>query len=120
MTAAPDRTTNDELTALTTDVGEQALALLRAFIREQLPQAELQQSLRELNAGQVMARHWGVLTTDPARADGLGVLQLVNSLEDNIEGQVQCYGESSLWDDLKELQTGLRRIRHADASRSPS
>lgn len=111
MMAGAGQARKDELDRLVITVGEQALALFRQFTREQISAMELQARLRELEAGTIMARYWDVLTSDPESVPSFEVLQLLSSLEGEMEYQVQRYGESSLWDDLKELQLAMRRIR---------
>jgi hypothetical protein len=58
-----------------------------------------------------MTRFWDVLTSDPESAPCFEVLQLLSSLESEMDYQIQRYGESSLWDDLTELESAVRRIR---------
>lgn len=107
--ATPAR--REELDRLALQIGDQALGLFRQFTREEISATELGIRLQELEAGAVMARYWDVLTREPASAPCFVVLQLVNSLAQDMPYQVQRYGESSLWDDLKELQLATRRIR---------
>ena len=100
-----------ELNHLTMAAGEQALALFRQFTREEISAKELQTELVGLGTEGIIARHWESLTADPERTPCFEVLQLLNSLAGELEYQVERYGESSLWDDLNELQTAVRRLR---------
>jgi len=102
--------TRNELHRLAKDVGERALILLREFTREQISAIELQTRLRELKSGNIMTQYWDILTSDPQSAPCFEVLQLLSSLEGEMEHQVQSYGESSLWDDMTELQLAVRRV----------
>jgi replicative superfamily II helicase len=104
-------TRKEELNHLTTELGERALALFRQFTSEKASAIELQARLRELDTGPIMTRFWDVLTSDMESAPCFEVLQLLSSLESEMDYQIQRYGESSLWDDLTELESAVRRIR---------
>jgi hypothetical protein len=92
-------------------VGERALSLLRRFTRDQISSPQLQEGLRDLEVAGIMARHWNTLTRNPQTAPCFHVLQLLNSLDQELDSQLERYGESSLWDDLTELQTAVERVR---------
>lgn len=111
MTAQAEQNRQGELSCLATEVGERALDAFRQFTREQISAAELQARLRELEAGSIMASYWDLLTSSPENVPCFEILQLLDSLGGEMEYQVERYGESSLWDDLEELQRALRRIR---------
>jgi sulfite reductase alpha subunit-like flavoprotein len=114
VTSETEQTKKDELHRLTREVSERALALLRQFKREQLSPSELQTRLRQLEPGDIMTRYWSVLTRDKESAPCFEVLQLLSSLEREMDYQVERYGESSLWDDLTELQSAVQRVRKLD------
>ena len=100
-----------ELNRLAMTAGEQALALFRQFTREEVSAKELQTRLVGLGTEAIIARHWESLTAGPERVPCFEVLQLLSSLAGELEYQVERYGESSLWDDLTELQAAVRRLR---------
>jgi len=108
---------NDELLCHTIELGERALALFRQFTREQIAATELQTGLRQLDTASIMSRHWDVLTREPECVPCLEVLQLLTSLAGEMEHQVERYGESSLWDDLDELQGAVRRVKKLASDR---
>ena len=92
------------------EVAGLALALLRQYTRDEISSTELQTGLRALNTGDIMTRYWDILTSDAQNSPCFEVLQLLSSLDQEMESQLRRYGESSLWDDLTELQTAIQRI----------
>jgi hypothetical protein len=112
VTSEHGKTRRDELRRLTEDLGEQALSLLRQFTRGQTSTIELQSRLRALESDTVIRQYWDILTSDPQSAPCFEVLQLLSSLDGEMKYQVERYGESSLWDDLTELQNAVQRVRN--------
>lgn len=101
----------DELHRLTVDAGERAQALIREFTAGRFPATQMQDRLREIEAALMISRYWDALTGDPANVACLDVLQMLASLAEEVEHQIEHYGENSLWDDLEELENALRRVR---------
>jgi len=111
VTSDSDQPKKDDLRRLATETGNRALALFREFKREQLSPTELQAALRQLEPAAIMTRYWDILSSDPQCAPCFEVLQLLSSLEQEMPYQMDRYGETSLWDDLTELQSAVQRIR---------
>lgn len=105
-----DQTKKDELRRLATETGNRALALFREFKRERLSPAELQAGLRQLDTAGIMTQYWEILSNDPQCAPCFEILQLLSSLEQEMPYQLDRYGETSLWDDLTELQSAVKRV----------
>jgi len=105
-----DQINKDELCRLAADTGKRALTLFREFKREQLSPTELQAGLGQLEPAAVMTQYWDLLSTDPQCTPCFEILQLLSSLEQEMPYQLERYGETSLWDDLTELQSAVQRL----------
>lgn len=94
-------------------IGSQALEWLGKFGREQMTLEALEQSLTHLGAEALLAQYWDRLLQEPALAPCLEVLQLLSSLETELHYQVLKYGPTSLFEDYKELELALARLRRS-------
>lgn len=103
--------TRAELTRQVLAMGTQALDLLRRFGREQISAEELVTRLPELGARSVLAEYWGLLIGEPAYAACFEVLQLLSTLESEIGYQLLHYGPTSLFEDFKELELAVKRLK---------
>lgn len=106
-----DQPKKDELRRLATETGNRALSLFREFKRERLSPTELQAAIRQLEPEAIVTRYWDILSSDPQCTPCFEVLQLLSSLEQEMPYQLERYGETSLWDDLTELQSAVQSIR---------
>lgn len=94
-------------------IGSQALEWLGKFGREQITLEELEQAITHLGAEALLAQNWSRLLQEPALAPCLEVLQLLSSLETELHYQVLKYGPTSLFEDYKELELALVRLRRS-------
>lgn len=94
-------------------IGSQALEWLGKFGREQITLEELEQAITHLGAEALLAQNWSRLLQEPALAPCLEVLQLLSSLETELHYQVLRYGPTSLFEDYKELELALARLRRS-------
>ncbi len=102
---------HEELTRQALAMGTQALDLLRRFGREQISADELVACLLELGARSTLAEYWDLLIGEPALAACFEVLQLLSTLESEIDYQLLRYGPTSLYEDYKELELAVRRLK---------
>lgn len=92
-------------------LGSLALEWLGKFGREQITVEELANALQGLGAQAVLAKYWSRLVEEPGLAPCMEVLQLLSSLETEFQFQLLRYGFTSFYDDYKELEQALARLR---------
>lgn len=100
-------------------LGSLALEWLGKFGREQITAEELANALQGLGAQAVLAKYWGRLVEEPGLAPCMEVLQLLSSLETEFQFQLLRYGFTSFYDDYKELEQALARLRKSMLSDAP-
>jgi hypothetical protein len=94
-------------------LGSLALEWLGRFGREQMTVEELANALQGLGAQAMLAKHWSRLVEEPGLSPCLEVLQLLSSLETEFQFQLLRYGFTSFYDDYKELEQALARLRRS-------
>ncbi|MGQ9599189.1 MAG: hypothetical protein ACUVWZ_07200 [Anaerolineae bacterium] len=102
---------HEDLNQRVLEIGRRALNLLRYYGLEQISTDELITRLPELGAQAVLARHWDLLAGNPAYAASFQVLQLVTTLEAEADYQIRTYGPDSLYEDFRELELAVGRLR---------
>lgn len=94
-------------------LGSLALEWLGRFGREQMTVEELAEALQGLGAQEMLAKHWSRLVEEPGLSPCLEVLQLLSSLETEFQFQLLRYGYTSFYEDYKELEQALARLRRS-------
>lgn len=94
-------------------LGSQALEWLGRFGREQMTAEELTEALQGMGAQAMLVKYWSRLMGDPRLSPCLEVLQLLSSLETEFHYQLLRYGFTSLYEDYKELEQALARLRRS-------
>lgn len=98
------------------ELGTRVFEWLGLFGREQMTLEELEKRLENVGAEEILAQNWGWLTEKPSHVPCLEVLQLLSSLEKEFHYQVSKYGFTSLFDDYKELESALAKLRQSATS----
>lgn len=91
-------------------LGSQVLEWLERYGREQINLNELITYLKNLGARAILIKYWNNLVKEPGLAPCLEVLQLLSSLEEEIDFQLSSYGFNSLYEDYVELKQALTRL----------
>ena len=99
-----------EIDAAVLHAGKEALEAIQRFLTARITRDELQRTLTGLGIGNLLAEYWPALTCDEQYAVHLNVLQMLDSLSLEIDYQIDEYGVSAVYEDLKEIAGCLNRI----------
>ncbi|MCL6635136.1 MAG: hypothetical protein K6T29_05130 [Peptococcaceae bacterium] len=100
------------LNAAVMEAGKEALSLIQRFLSGRVSRRDLLAGLGEITGGLdgVMTQNWDQLTSDAAFVPHWQVLQALKGIVEELEYQLGEYGESTLYDDMKDLALNLKRI----------
>lgn len=91
-------------------VGRESLDVIQRFLSGRVSREEMLAGLSGLRVNEVLTQYWGELTSDASYVPHWQVLQTLQGLVDEIAYQLGEYGESTLYDDIKEIAINLKRI----------
>ncbi len=93
-----------------TRLGVRAAVLLRGVLVKKVDRETLEWGLKELRPSELMAKYFPRLIEKAEYAQMLNILHLVNSLEGQLDFQIQEYGLDSVKDDLQEINQSLQQV----------
>lgn len=99
-----------EVDAAVIKAGKEALEAIQRFLTARITREELQEILSGLGIDNLLAEYWPAFTSDEQYAVHLNVLQMLDSLQREIDYQIDEYGVSTVYEDLKEIAGCLNRI----------
>lgn len=103
---------NNDVNAAVMGAGKESLRLIQQYLSGRASRNDLSRGLSEINnrVGGVLSTHWEELTSEPRFVPHWQVLQTLKGIVDELEFQLGEYGESTLYDDVKEIALNLKRI----------
>ena len=93
-----------------TQMGLRAAILLKGVMIKKVDRGTLEWGLEEINASSLMGKYAARLSNNPEYVQLFNLVELVSSLEDQLDYQIQEYGIDPLKDDLEEINTSLRSV----------
>ncbi len=99
-----------EVDAAVLYAGKEALEAIQRFLTARITREELQEILSGLGIDNLLTEYWPAFTSDEQYAVHLNVLQMLDSLRREIDYQIDEYGVSAVYEDLKEIAGCLNRI----------
>jgi len=99
-----------EINEVVLEVGKESLDLIQRFLSGRVTREELLAGLSGTGVKDVMTRYWGDLTSNSSYVPHWQVLQSLQGLIDEMSYQLGEYGESTLYEDFKEIAVNLKRI----------
>ncbi len=91
-------------------IGNESIALIQKFLTKRSTREELISGLTELKPGEILSGYWDDLTADAKYVPHWKVLQTLKGLVEELDYQLGEYGESTLYDDIKEIALNLKKI----------
>lgn len=91
-------------------VGKESLDLIQRFLSGRVSREDLVEGLSGLHVDDVLMQYWGELTSDAKYVPHWKVLQTLSGLVDEMAFQVAEYGDSTIFDDIKEIAINLKTI----------
>lgn len=101
---------NREIDEAVLEVGKESLEVIQRFVTGRVSREDLEDKLASLPVNQLLSRYWGELTSNAQYIPHWRILQTLQGVVDEISYQLAEYGESTLFDDLKEIATSLKQI----------
>lgn len=101
---------NREIDEAVLEVGKESLEVIQRFVTGRVSREDLEDKLASLPVNQLLNRYWGELTSNAQYIPHWRILQTLQGVVDEISYQLAEYGESTLFDDLKEIATSLKQI----------
>lgn len=103
---------NNDLNAAVMEAGIESLKLIQKYLSGRASRNDLLRGLGEINdnVSGVLAAHWEELTSGVKFVPHWQVLQTLKGIAEELEFQLGEYGESTLYDDVKEIAQSLKRI----------
>jgi len=95
-------------------VGKESLDVIQRFLSGRVSREEMLAGLSGLRVNEVLTQYWGQLTSDANYVPHWQVLQTLQGLVEEMAYQLGEYGESTLYDDIKEIAINLKRISEQD------
>lgn len=90
--------------------GNESLELIQLYLSKRISKEELLSGLSRFNVEEIITENWEELTTDARYVPHWEVLQALQGIIEELEFQVGEYGESTLYDDFKDIAFNLKRI----------
>lgn len=92
------------------EVGKESLEVIQRFVSGRVSREDLEDKLASLQVNQLLTKYWGELTSNAQYLPHWRVLQTLQGVVDEISYQLAEYGESTLFDDLKDIAASLKQI----------
>ena len=92
-----------------TRLGVRAAVLLMGVMIKKVDRETLEWGLKELRPSELVEKYFPRLVK-PEHAHLFNILHLVNSLESQLDFQIQEYGLDSVKDDLQEINLSLQQV----------
>jgi len=101
-----------DLDSLLISEGNKALQLMQKFLSGRATRQEFLAGLAKIdsNIESIVPDWWESLVSDPALVPHWQVLQTLKGMLEELEYQFGEYGESTLFEDMKEIALSLKRI----------
>jgi len=99
-----------ELSKSVIKIGNESLEMLQQFLSKHVSKESLVDGLPRLQVEEIMSENWDKLTSDARYVPRWQVLQTLQGLIAELEYQVGEYGESTPYDDFKDIAINLKRI----------
>lgn len=103
-----------EINEAVLEVGKESLDLIQRFLSGRVTREELLAGLSGTGVKEVLARYWGDLTSNSSYVPHWQVLQTLQGLIEEMTYQLGEYGESTIYEDVKEIAVNLKRISEQD------
>lgn len=91
-------------------VGKESLDLIQRFLSGRVSREEMLAGLSRLRVSEILTKYWGELISDASCVPHWQVLQTLQGLLEEMAYQLGEYGESTIYDDVKEIAKNLKRI----------
>lgn len=91
-------------------VGKESLDLIQRFLSGRVSRDDMVEGLAKLHVNDVLMKYWGELTSDAKYVPHWKVLQTLSGIVDEMAFQVAEYGDSTIFDDIKEIAVNLKTI----------
>ena len=92
------------------EVGKGSLDVIQRFLSGRVTREALLETLVGLQVNDIMGKYWTQLTTDAKCVPHWRILQTLTGVVDEIAYQMAEYGESTMFDDMKEIALNLKLI----------
>jgi hypothetical protein len=99
-----------EINEAVLEVGKESLDLIQRFLSGRVTREELLSGLSGTGVKEVLTRYWGDLASNSSYVPHWQVLQTLQGLIDEITYQLGEYGESTIYEDFKDIAINLKRI----------
>ena len=101
---------SQEINEAVLKAGKGSLEVIQRFLSGRESREVMIETLNALNVNDVLNRYWNVLTSDAKYVPHWRVLQTLQGMVDEMTFQIAEYGESSLFDDVKEIAACIKLI----------
>ena len=91
-------------------VGKGSLEVIQRFLSGRETREVMIETLTALEVNDILNKYWNVLTSDAKLVPHWRVLQTLQGMVDEMTYQIAEYGESSLFDDVKEVAACIKLI----------
>lgn len=92
------------------EAGKVALPLVQRFLSGRVTRQELWAGLAGIGVDRIICENWTELTSDPRYVPHWQVLQTLKGLIEELDYQFFEYGESTMYEDMKDIALNLKRI----------
>lgn len=92
------------------EAGKAALPLVQRFLSGRATRQDLSAGLAGIGIDKIITEHWLELTSNPRYVPHWEILQTLKGLIEELEYQFHEYGESTMYDDLKDIAINMKRI----------
>lgn len=106
---------NKEISKLIIKIGNESLELIQNFLTKRVSKENLVAGLSRLRVEEIISDNWEKLTSDAGYVPHWQVLQTLQGIMEEFEYQVGEYGESTLYDDFKDIAVNLKCIAESVA-----
>jgi hypothetical protein len=100
-----------EINETVLEIGRESLVVIQQFLSGRLSREVMVEALAGLRAKDILSKYWGELTSDAKYVPHWMVLQTLQGVADEMAYQLAEYGDSTLFDDMKEIATSLKSIK---------
>lgn len=101
----------DELVRDGMEAAVKARDLLWKYTTLQIEKEELLEELQSIRAKEILFSNWGDFQHNEAISPCLEIFQVVYSISEDIDYQLQYYGLDSLREDIKQLDASMKILK---------
>lgn len=96
------------------EAGKAALPLVQRFLSGRVTRQDLSAGLAGIGVDKIISENWLELTSDPRYVPHWQILQTLKGLIEELDYQFCEYGESTMYEDMKDIALNLKRIADLD------